>query len=61
MILKQKAITINLNKSEWDTELHDIVLSDDPTSPLGFSVKTVPKDAEAIKMADDFLKKIKQR
>lgn len=61
MIVKRKTITIDLSRHEWDTELHDIVLYNDPNTDLGFNVKAVPKAPEAIKITQELLQRIKEK
>jgi hypothetical protein len=39
-----KTITINMNTGSWNPETHDIVVTRDPKTALGFTVKLVSVD-----------------
>lgn len=43
-----REIKISIAKGVWNPENHDIILSFDPKSPLGFKMKMIPVDPEIV-------------
>lgn len=58
-----KNININMDKSGWNPETHDMVLTYDPTKTAKFTIKLVKMNVEApivdMTLAEEVLKKFR--
>jgi hypothetical protein len=59
-----KTISINMNKGVWNAETHNILLTRDTTSELGFTIKLIEITNEAmlkdLSLANNVLSKFRK-